>query len=157
MAAVGAVAGIFSGAAGAGGAAKAGKAAAGAYEFNAQINDANAKRAREAAVADILSLKRAAFRTIGEQRAGYGASGVAMDSGSALDVLADSTSQAILDQQRRKYQGELEAVDQLNQATIARHNAKIAKAGGQAVGAASLLSGIGSAASQLSSAYGKRS
>lgn len=156
MAVVGAIAGILGGAAGAGGSAKAGKAAAGAYEYNAQVAEQNAVRAREAAAMDVISLKRSAAQIIGEQRAGYGASGVVTGTGSALDVLADSTYQAVLDQQKRLYQGELEAQDQRNQATIARHNSKIAKSGGQGVAAAQVLGAVGNAASQLNASYGKK-
>lgn len=156
MAWVGAIAQVFGGAMGAGASAKAGKAQAGAYEFNAEVNDQNAQLARQAADADILNLKRDAYQTIGAQRAGYGASGVSGDSGSALDVLANSTAQAVLDQQRRRYQGALQAQDQENQAAINRHNAKIAKTGGQGIAAAQVLSGVGSAASQLNSSYGSK-
>ena len=149
MAWAGAVISLIGGAVGASGQREAGEAGGKAYDFNATINEQNAVRAREAADAYILSQKRDATRAVGAQQAGYAASGVSGGSGSALDVLADSTTQALLDQHRRKYQGELEYQDQMNQAKVNRMNARTVRKGGQAAAAATVLGAVGSAASRV--------
>ncbi len=131
------------------GTAASGRKAKKAYLLNAAIQTKNAERAREAADFDILSLKRQATRTIGAQRAAFGASGVSGSSGSALDLLADSMAQATLDQQRRKYQGELEAQDYMNQAAMGISTGKATQLASQYSAAGQVLSGVASAASSL--------
>jgi len=131
------------------GTAAAGRKAKKAYLLNAAIQTKNAERAREAADFDILSLKRQATRTIGAQRAAFGASGVSGSSGSALDLLADSMTQATLDQQRRKYQGELEAEDYMNQAALGIRTGKAVQVASQYSAAGQVLSGVASAANSL--------
>jgi hypothetical protein len=149
MAWAGAVIGLVGNLTSASGSAKAGREGAAAYNFNAAINDQNAVRAREAADADILSLQKDEYRALGSQRAGYGAAGVAASSGSVLDVIADTTARAALDQQRRRYAGDLAAQDQMNQAGINRINARSVRRGGQAAASAQVLAGVGSAVNSL--------
>ena len=149
MAAVSGLFSIASGIAGGSAAEQSGKAGAEAHEYNYNIQERNAERAREAATADIIGLKRTEYKTVGAQRAGYGAAGVSSTSGSALDVLAESTSMAVLDQQRRRYQGDIEYADQKNAATISLMNAYSVKEGGQATAASSVLSGAASGISRF--------
>lgn len=129
------------------GQAKAGRKQKRAFGLNAAIEEQNAVRAIEAADADILSLKREAARAIGAQRAGFGASGVSSSSGSAMDLLADSTSQAVLDQQRRKYAGELKAETHRNNARAGIASGKAAVESSGYGAAATLLQGVGNFAS----------
>lgn len=146
----GAVIALVGGLASASGEASAGRKAKKAFNLNAQIATENAQLAREAAADDILSLKRTAYKTEGGIRAGYGASGVSASSGSAMDVLADSMAQATLDQNRRKYQGELEARDFENRARTEQAAGKAAFTASQYSAAGQVLSSVGSAASSLS-------
>lgn len=144
MAWVAPVVSLVGGLVGAGGTAKAGRAQKRAFNINAGIATENARLAREAAAADVLSLKRAGYRAEGGIRAGYGASGVSAASGSALDVLADSIQQAALDQNRRKYQGELEAKDFENQAATGRSSGNAASQAATYSAAGQVLSSVGS-------------
>ena len=149
MAWVGAVVSLVGGLVSASGEASAGRKAEKAFDLNAGIATENAQLAREAAIEDILSLKRTAYKTEGGIRAGYGASGVSATSGSAMDVLADSISQATLDENRRKYQGELEARDFENQARTGRAAGSAALTASQYRAAGQVLSSTGSAVSSL--------
>lgn len=148
MAWAGAVIGLAGGLVSAQGTRQAGRDAEAAFNVNAQIARENADLAREAADDDILSLERLAYRTEGGIRAGYGASGVSATSGSAMDVLADSMAQAALDQNRRRYQGELEARDFMNQARTGQAAGSAARTAGNYGAAAQVLSSVGTAARQ---------
>lgn len=149
MAWVGAVIGLVGAIVQGSGKAAEGRKAQKAFNLNASIATENAQLAREAADSDILSLKRTAYKTEGGIRAGYGASGVSGGSGSALDVLADSVSQATFDQNRRKYQGELEARDFMNKATAGQAAGSAARTGATYGAAGQVLSSVGNTASSL--------
>lgn len=149
MAWAGLVLGLIGTGVSAGGTAASGRKAQKAFNLNAGIATENAQLAREAAIDDILSLKRTAYRTEGGIKAGYGASGVSATSGSAMDVLADSMAQAALDQNRRKYQGELEARDFMNQARTGQASGKAARTAGGYGAAGQVLSSVGQAANSL--------
>lgn len=96
---------------------------AAAATYNAQIADQNAQIMRDQEAAAVASQQRDAARTIGAMIAGYGASGVQGDTGSPLDVLADSARTAELDKLTLQYNYELKARDYNNQATLDRMNA----------------------------------
>lgn len=149
MAWAGAVVSLIGGLVSASGKASEGRKAQKAFNLNAAISTENAQLAREAADEDILSLKRTAYKTEGGIRAGYGASGVSGGSGSSLDVLADSMAQATLDQNRRKYQGELEARDFMNQAAQGISSGRSARVAGEYAAAGQVLSSTGSAVSSM--------
>lgn len=124
------------------------EAEADALKYNAGVKEQNARLAREQAQADSLQIERALYKAQGGQRAGYGASGVSGESGSALDVLADTTAQGVLDVQRRKYAGELEATGFENEAALDRYyakkvifNSKLSAFGQKLGGAASAFGG----------------
>ena len=77
--------------------------------------------------------------------AGYGASGIAADSGSVLNVLAASTSNAELDRQNIMHGAKVRAVNYENQATMDDIGANSARQGSYMNAFASLL-GAGSKA-----------
>lgn len=149
MAWVGAVVSLVGGLVSASGTTAAGRKAKKAFNLNAAIATENAAEARRAADDDILSLKRIAYKTEGGIRAGYGASGVSSSSGSVMDVLADSVAQATLDQNRRKHQGEREALDFENQARTGQAAGRAAYQGARYSAAGTALSSTGQAASSL--------
>lgn len=103
------------------GRAQAANAAAALY--NAQLAEQNAVITRQQETFAVESQQRAAARTIGAMVAGYGASGVQMDTGSPLDVLADSVRTSELDKLTLQYNYELRARDYENQAALDRMNA----------------------------------
>lgn len=129
------------------GQAKAGRRAKRAFGVNAAIEEQNAVRAIEAADEDIKDIEEQEFRVLGAQRAGYGAAGVAASSGSALDVLADTVRRATLDQNRRKYAGELQAETHRNNARAGIASGKAAVESSGYGAAATLLQGVGNFAS----------
>ena len=86
-----------------------GEANAQAAEYNQAIAKQNADIANQQGEAAMQSQQRSAARTMGAMRANYGASGVQSDSGSAMDVWADSARMATLDMLTIKYNSDLKA------------------------------------------------
>lgn len=149
MAWFGAILGLAGAGVSAAGQAKAGRRAKRAFGINAAIEEQNAVRALEAADADIKDIKEQEFRVLGAQRAGYGAAGVTASSGSAMDILADTVRRSTLDQQRRKYAGELQAETHRNNARAGISSGAAALEASQYGAAATLLSGASQAATSL--------
>ena len=98
---------------------------------------------------DLVSLRQQLTRVVGEQRAGWGASGLSGDTGSALDVLAASVTTGINDQRRRKEAGATEAADLRFAGRVGELSARVAIQGSQAAGQASLIQGVGQAAGYI--------
>lgn len=93
-------------------------AMAGAARYNAAIAQQNASTAMQQGEAVVQSEQRSAARKMGAAIAAYGASGVQVDSGSPVDVLADSARLAELDKLTTRYNYALRAVGFQNQATL---------------------------------------
>jgi hypothetical protein len=85
------------------GAVQAGKAQKQAADYNAQVAQQNAKAAQQQGAAAAEEQQRQLAQKIGSIQANVGASGVASDSGSALDSLTSSVQQGTLDQLTTKY------------------------------------------------------
>lgn len=90
-----------------------------AAEYNAKIAQQNAEIARQQGAAAAEAQGRDAQRKIGAMVAAYGASGVQGDTGSPMDVLADSVRNAALDKLNIQYNYALKALGYSNQATLA--------------------------------------
>lgn len=114
-----------------------GESQAQAYNYNAGIAAQNAQIAREQGEAAVQAQQRNAARRIGTMIANYGASGVQVDSGSPLDVLADSAAMATLDSLTIRYNYALKAAGFENQAALDRAAAKSSRTSGyfNAIGA----------------------
>lgn len=80
------------------------------YEYNAKVARMNAEIARQQGIAAVEAQQREAARAMGRAMAGYGASGVQMDSGSPVDVLVDSARNIELDRLTVQYNYALKAV-----------------------------------------------
>lgn len=89
-----------------------------AAQYNAQIAQQNAVIAQQQGAAAVDAQTRMAERTTGAAIAAYGASGVQSDSGSAVDVLADSAGMAALDRLTLKYNYALKAQGFTNQSSL---------------------------------------
>lgn len=123
-----------------------GEAQAGSAKFNARVAQQNAVIAQQQGAAAEAAQQRDAARQIGTMIANYGSSGVQLDSGSPLDVLADSARMAELDRLTIQYNTRLKAAGyqveaqlQQNQATSARTSA-LFNAAGSAMGGYSTYS-----------------
>lgn len=122
-------------------AAEQGKAQAKAYAANADIA---LQQARNQAAQEQDKYKRLAA----SQRASFGASGVDVNSGSPLDVLADTDAEGAVSAMQMLYGGQLEAANWRQRAASARASGNQALLGGMlggmtnlALGAAKLQSG----------------
>lgn len=100
-----------------------GEAQAQAAEYNRNIDLQNAVYARFQGQQAADAQARSAAQTIATGRMGYAASGVTLDSGSAMDVLADSTRMATLDNLNLKFNAELQAKSYEAQASLEDQNA----------------------------------
>lgn len=107
-----------------------------ALEYNAQINEKNA------AIADLQSkdainrgaiteyqIRRDTKRFIGDQRVAAAASGVDVNSGSAVDAQADTAGLGELDAITARRNAQMEAWDLKNQANNLRAEAKLNRKG----------------------------
>lgn len=111
---------------------KQGQANQQAADYNANINMYNAALARQQGQIAADAQARDAKRIMGSMVANYGASGVQVDQGSPVDVLADSARMAALDNLTIRYNAEMQAQSYEQQA-------QLAKMGGQAASTAGTL------------------
>ena len=125
------------------GAISSGNAAGQAGDYNAQVNERNAAIVRSQAAMAAGQQERSGYKKLGAMRAAYGASGVSGTDGSALDVLADSASQAELDRQNILYRGDLQAMGYSDQAALDRFGAKNARRKGYMDAAGIIMGGAG--------------
>ena len=160
---IAAVASVAAGAIGAVGAIQSANAAKAASEYNAQVQENNAKIAErnrlmalDQTESEAGAKMRENRRTLATIRAQYGKSGLDM-SGSALDVLEDSAVEGALDVANIRYQGNVRAMGYTDEAAAQRAGAELSKMNAKAqstagyIGAASsLLGGISRAGTGLS-------
>lgn len=116
-----------------------GEANAAAATYNSQVAQQGAVIARQQGVAAMEAQQRDAARSQGRAIALYGASGVSGDSGSPLDVLADSARMAELDRLTIQYNAELKATGQDIQSTLDLFGAKTARTAGYLGAAADVV------------------
>jgi hypothetical protein len=147
---VGSGLGLVGGIVGARGAQQTGRATVAAAGFNRDIGLINARQARAAAGAGVEQIRYGGARLMGAQRAGYGAAGVDLSSGSPLDVYGDTASQIKLAELVRFYEGEVAATEAENKANIAAMSGVAAGQAADTNATASLLGGAGSAIGGLS-------
>lgn len=101
---------------------------AGIMEENAKVKELLAGQALQAGEHEVAALQRSGKQTIETQRAGYAASGVKVDSGSALDVVAEQAGLNQYDQDMAKYNAELAAWGHNMEAANLRQQAEMTKA-----------------------------
>ena len=80
-----------------------------AGRLNARLAEEQAARERERTRIELLRHKRNVRRILGEQQVQFVSAGVKGDSGSALDIIADSTSEAETDEKLIEAGGEARA------------------------------------------------
>jgi hypothetical protein len=95
-----------------------GQQQASADRYNAQVASQNAAATQEQTAASEQIQQEQAQRTIGSTVANYGASGVVSNTGTPLDVLANSASNAERDRQNILYKGQLQAAGYTDQAQL---------------------------------------
>ncbi|PWR24985.1 hypothetical protein [Zavarzinia aquatilis] len=120
-----------------------GNAAASAANWNAGQMDAAATRTLAATNAEEDRLRRQQAQELGRQRAAFAESGLA-PSGSVLDVMTESATNAELDALTLRYRGQVEANDLRNQGSITRWQGRQARRAGYIGAGAALLSGASS-------------
>lgn len=120
-----------------------GQSQAMASEYNADVARQNAAISAQQGQAAVEAQQRNSARTIGAMTAAYGASGVQVDSGSPMDVLADASRMAVLDKLTTQHNYALRGLGYSQQANLADMNAESAT-----------TSSILGAAGQMAGGYG---
>ncbi len=116
-----------------------------ASSYNAALKERDATVATQQADQEAQQVRWAGARARGSVIAGYGASGIATDTGSPLDVLAMSASQAKLDEETVLYKGKLRSTGYLSDADLYKNQGTVAKQQGELSAASYLISGAGQA------------
>lgn len=131
------------------GARASGRAQSEAADFNTDIGVSNATSALRTADAGVQRLRYAGARLQGAQRAGYGAAGIDIGQGTPADVYGDTAGQLRLAELIKFYEGDVSAAESMNKAQLATATGKAAATASNYQAGASLLSGLGGAASGL--------
>lgn len=127
-----------------------------AASYNATLKERDAQIATAQATQEAQQVRWASARAQGALMAGYGASGVTTDEGSPLDVLANSASQAKLDEETVLYRAKLKSTGYLSDAALSRFAGKTAEQQGPLKAASYLLGGAGQASYAFARAGGGR-
>jgi hypothetical protein len=127
----------------------AGQYNAGMDYYNAQVEGQKADLARERATADAAEIERQNRFAIGSLRANAGASGTVAGAGSNLEAELYDAQQGELNVLKRKWQGEVEAIDAQNQVNVdvsegkyAAYQGDQARTSGIFKAASTLLTGV---------------
>lgn len=123
----------------------AGKAESAAGRYNAKVSEMNAAAERDKAAAEAEDYRLANSRKLAASIAARGASGVAIGSGTPLQVTEDVVRQIELGASRIGHEGGVKANAYENQAKLDRAGAKNARSAGRIMAGATLLSGASGA------------
>lgn len=124
---------------------QAGKAQKRAYDYNAQIQQQNARIAEEQAQYEARRQESRTRKMLAAQRVAYAGSGFQSNAGTALDTLRQTMQEGEMDKMAILYGGDVEAVNQRSQAALSRMQGKAAYKAGMFNAAGTLLSGGGQA------------
>lgn len=119
----------------------AGKAEQQLWNLNAQSLNYQAESAIERGRIDVADFRTDVSRLMGAQKAGAAAQNIDVNSGSALEVRADTARQAEEDIERIRHNAKLEAWGFSNEATQATYQGKLAKLAGKNKAKGTLLGG----------------
>tara|TARA_S200000501_G_scaffold224852_1_gene210775 strand:+ start:565 stop:1044 length:480 start_codon:yes stop_codon:yes gene_type:complete len=122
---------------------QAGKAQKRAYDYNAQIQEQNARIAQEQADYEARRQESRTRKMLAAQRVAYAGSGFTSNTGTALDTLRQTMSEGEMDKMAILYGGSVEAVNQRAQASLSRMQGKAAYKAGMYNAAGTLLAGGG--------------
>ena len=113
------------------------------HEYNARLNERSAVIAHQQANAEVEQIRRQSEKVQGTLQASFGASG--LTDGNAVDVLAESASQAQLDIETVKYRSNLKVMGYHDSATLDRMAGKTSEEQGYLRSASEVLTGVGRA------------
>ena len=120
-----------------------GKAGRAAAEFNARVNDRNARATAANTREQVERERRMARRRLGNMRAAVGASGITL-SGSALEAIGDNAAEMELDALTIQHEGKLKELGYRSDAESDRMRGRYLNRQGQLNAASTLLGGMGS-------------
>ena len=124
------------------------------YQYNARVNEAQAKEAQTKALYEANLHRRKTRSLIGRQRAGMAASGLSLSEGSPLALLAETADLGEVDTQMILREGGISRDSFESQAWQNRMTGKMAKSRGRNAYRASLWQAGGTLLSSVGSAYG---
>lgn len=112
--------------------------------YNAKVYENEAEAIKAKAVYDEKMQQADVKRFIGTQRAGYGASGVALGAGGSPETVVNQTAlQGMMDAIAIRYGGDVAAIQAKNQAALAKWQSRNYLSSGLFGAGATLLSGAG--------------
>lgn len=109
---------------------------------NARLSREQAERERQRTQIELRRHGRNVRRVLGEQQVQFVSAGVRGDSGSALDIIADTSSEAALDEELIKVGGEARASFEESRARQFRRSGGDVFAQGLLTAAASIVDGL---------------
>lgn len=99
------------------------------YDYQAQLSGLRAQNYRRLGETEYGDVVRE-YRTLqGDQRVGYGASGVSVNAGSAAAVQANTAAEGVYEAQKTQYQRDLQAWQAEQEAASLRFNAARSRSG----------------------------
>ncbi len=113
-------------------------------KYQERLYRSQAAEVERMAALDEWRTRRYGETVLSSQRSGYAKAGVDLDSGSPLEVMAETAAQIDLDARIIKYNGAMEAARLRNEARMARYNRKMGTITGILNMGASLLGKVGS-------------
>lgn len=114
-----------------------------AYDYNAQIAERSAEAARIRAKLNEYQKMKAAKTQVGFERGIYAKAGVAVDTGSPLDAMVESLSNAYLDIAIDSYNNKITENQATSEASMSRYYGKQAKSAGMFKAGMTLLETAG--------------
>jgi hypothetical protein len=136
---IGATMAVASAATGAMGAMQQANAQASAATYSAQVAARNRQIAINQAGAERDDASNQNKRSLAQIHALYGSSGFDTGTGSALDAMADSAGEGLLNEKRATYKGEIRALGLTDQENVATATAKNASAAGPIAATGSIV------------------
>lgn len=119
------------------------------YEAQAKFEKRQARLEMEAGGYKAARTQEEVERVLGSQRAGFAASGIALSSGSAIDVASDSATEGALDVAAIRWNSKLAADNLRYKSKVSEMNARAAGASAPLAFLAPTLNGIASYSSQF--------
>lgn len=124
-------------------------------EYNATVDEADALQLELDSMESVKRMRAEGKKFVGSQRARYAKGGVVVDTGSPLEVMAETEGMLKLQELDYERQARQQAAKLRRSAQMSRFYGATELKASQTRSAASLLSGVGNAASMYFNARGK--
>jgi hypothetical protein len=125
------------------------------YDYNSDIALQNAATERQIGYDEARKRRIQAISNMGSQKAAMAASGIDINQGSAVDLVADTAAFGELDALTELYNSERGAVNYERQATDFRNQATLSRMSGKNAYTSGIISGLGTGLTGVSQVAGR--